>query len=202
MMLKEIMETRRSVRNFLPKPIPNEILDEILDSARYAPSGGNSQSWCFGIVKDHNRKLELAKAAGDQMWIAEAPVIIVCCAFIDGDLKDAPVDDFGLIVNHLRFGKDFVDYLNAYPNRQVAKIFWNNAVPLIPGEHMLLTGVQYGISGCFVGYMDLKKTNEILNLPKHLTSLFLLPMGYQAKPLKPIERKSLDEITFMEEWRK
>lgn len=73
----EAIRTRRSIRKFRPKPIPDEKLEIILEAARLAPSAGNRQPWRFVLVRDPERKRTLAKAAGYQMFIADASVIIV-----------------------------------------------------------------------------------------------------------------------------
>lgn len=72
----EAIRTRRSVRKFRPKPVPDENLETILEAGRLAPSAGNRQPWRFVVVKDPERKRALAKAAGYQMFIADAGVII------------------------------------------------------------------------------------------------------------------------------
>jgi len=82
MELMEAIRKRVSIRNFLEKPLPDELIEEILDAARLAPSGGNGQNWVFGVVKDVKLKTQLAYAAGNQMWIASAPVVFACCADI------------------------------------------------------------------------------------------------------------------------
>jgi nitroreductase len=51
-MVLEIIKTRRSIRRFLDKPVPLEVLDELLEAARWAPSGGNSQPWVFVVVRE------------------------------------------------------------------------------------------------------------------------------------------------------
>ena len=56
--------TRRSVRAFEKKPIPAEELDQILQSAIYAPSGMNRQTWQFTVVTDTDKIQELASAIG------------------------------------------------------------------------------------------------------------------------------------------
>jgi nitroreductase len=198
----EVILKRRSVRSFLTDSVPEEILTELLEAARVAPSGGNGQSWCFGVVKDRFIKEELAKAAGEQMWIAEAPVVIACCAKLDDDRAQAPEDDFGLIVDKTRFGGELMAYLNKCPDRKAVNTFWCNAVPLIPGEHMFLSAVNYGLSACWVGYLDINKASEILRLPEDMVCLFLLPIGYAKEEPGEIERKALDEIVFYERFDK
>lgn len=196
----DVIYKRRSARSFLPNPVPDEVLRELLEAARLAPSGGNGQNWCFGIIKDEETKIELAKAAGEQGWIAEAPVVIACCAKLVEDLSQLPEDDFGLIVNKTRFGEEFITYMNNYPDRKMANTFWENGVPLIPGEHIFLAAVNHGLSACWIGYLDIRKISEILNLPEDMVCLFLMPVGYAKKQPRDIDRKSFDEIVFYEKW--
>jgi len=53
--LKSVIESRRSIRKFLPDPISDEYINEILDAARLAPSGGNIQPWRFVVIKSLRR---------------------------------------------------------------------------------------------------------------------------------------------------
>ena len=46
------LRTTGAIRDFLPDPVPDEVLHRILDSARFAPSGGNRQGWHVVVVKD------------------------------------------------------------------------------------------------------------------------------------------------------
>ncbi|TFG59696.1 MAG: nitroreductase, partial [Spirochaetales bacterium] len=84
---KEAIETRRSIRKFKPDDVSDEIIFQLLDSARLAPSGCNSQPWRFKIVRDPEIKEQLYSAAHKQLFVKEAPVIIVCCLDIEGYLK-------------------------------------------------------------------------------------------------------------------
>ena len=154
MHLLDVIKSRHSIRNFKPDPVPEDIIMEMLEAARHAPTGGNAQAHCFGVITDEVLKVKLAKAAGNQMWIANAPVVFACCADISWNMADVPDDDFGLEVNKLRFGNDFIKYLNAYGDRRAVCTLFQNAAPLIPGEHIFLTAAEHGLSGCFVGYLD------------------------------------------------
>lgn len=82
----EAIRTRRSIRKFHPKPIPDEKLKMILEAGRLAPSAGNRQPWRFVVVKDPERKKALAKVAGYQMFIADAGVILAAL----GDPEASP----------------------------------------------------------------------------------------------------------------
>lgn len=75
MELTKVIEERRSIRKYKPDPVPNDLIQKILESARIAPSASNRQPWHFIVVKDAEKK----KALGLREWASEAPVIIVGC---------------------------------------------------------------------------------------------------------------------------
>src|SRR3954463_8296020 len=50
--LIETLGTTGAIRDFLPDPVPDEVLHRILDTARFGPSGGNRQGWHVVVVKD------------------------------------------------------------------------------------------------------------------------------------------------------
>lgn len=52
----ELVKRRRSTRSFKPDPVPDEHVDRIIEAARFAPSGANSQPWEFIVVKDKEAK--------------------------------------------------------------------------------------------------------------------------------------------------
>jgi len=200
MTLYEAIKTRRSVRKFKDTQIPSDVISEMLEAARHAPSGGNAQNYTFGIIKDESLKTQLARAAGNQMWIASAPVVIAGCGDISWDIKDQPEDDFGLIVNYLRFGKDFVNAMKKYPDRRALMKLWHNGSPVIAMEHMFLTAVAHGLGACFIGYLDIDKASEILGLPDNLACLFLLPVGYADEVPGDKLIKTSREISFYDKW--
>ncbi len=76
--LKPIRE-RRSIRNFQKKDIPKETVDKLIDTLILAPSAGNLQARKFFFVKDAKLKEDVASAALNQDFIAEAPLVIVGC---------------------------------------------------------------------------------------------------------------------------
>ncbi|MEM2129248.1 MAG: nitroreductase family protein, partial [Candidatus Bathyarchaeia archaeon] len=79
----EVVKTRRSIRRYKPDPVPDEILNEIMEAARLAPSAGHRQPWHFIVVKDPEKKKQL----GISSWAAEAPIVIVGC----GDASVSPI---------------------------------------------------------------------------------------------------------------
>ena len=71
MQVSHAIRERRSVRAFLPEPVPAEVVRHLLDLARWAPSWGNSQDWNAYIVE--GATLEVAKAAFQQLAEEDAP---------------------------------------------------------------------------------------------------------------------------------
>ena len=80
----KIIKKRRSVRSFLDKPIDDKILNSVLESGRLAPSAKNRQEWRFIIVRNEETRKKIAEAANGQLFIGEAPVVIIACAIDDG----------------------------------------------------------------------------------------------------------------------
>ena len=96
MELIEAIRARYSCRNYLDKPIQPDILKQVLDAARLAPSAKNLQDWRFIIVTDPEMKNKVAQAANNQMFIAKAGAIIVACSVCAESMRCgqriAPID--------------------------------------------------------------------------------------------------------------
>lgn len=79
----EAIRTRRSIRAYEDKPVADEKLLQVLESARLAPSSANRQEWRFVVVRDPETRMKLMSAAKDQPFVGQAPVVIACCAKTD-----------------------------------------------------------------------------------------------------------------------
>ena len=75
----QAIKSRESVRSFLDKKVESEKLTNILELARLAPSFFNRQDWRFVIVQDKKTKRKLVDDAKSPSFVAESPVVIVCC---------------------------------------------------------------------------------------------------------------------------
>lgn len=104
MQVKEAIENRRSVRKYLPKLVPDQKLNNVLEAARLAPSAHNSQSWKFVVVKDEILRNTLAEIA-NQGFISQAPVIIAAVGLDPKDVMKAGVPsyavDLAIAVDHM-----------------------------------------------------------------------------------------------------
>jgi nitroreductase len=76
----EAIRSRRSVRRWADRPIPDEVLRRVLEAGRLAPSARNLQEWKFLVVRAPELRAGLADAAKGQAFVGEAPAVIVGCA--------------------------------------------------------------------------------------------------------------------------
>jgi nitroreductase len=129
-----VVEARRSVRAFLPEPVPQEVLDRCLDSARRAPSSSNLQPWEFVILRDPAvRKAAEAICLG-QRAVREAPLLVAVVAHRRAWKSRAP-----LIVETLR-GRGLL--------RRSHEHYWGKIVPIAAtgGPLGLLGPLKVGLS--------------------------------------------------------
>jgi nitroreductase len=76
----EAIRRRYSVRDYKDLEVEEEKLNLILEAARLAPSASNRQEWRFIVIRDKETKNRLCKAAKGQKFVAQAPIVIACCA--------------------------------------------------------------------------------------------------------------------------
>ncbi len=70
------VESRRTVRDFLPDPVPQEVLDRCLDAARLAPSSSNLQPWEFVVIRNTDARQKANAACLNQIPAKTAPVLM------------------------------------------------------------------------------------------------------------------------------
>ena len=59
----EAIKSRRTVRDYKPDPIPEDLLHKILQCARWAPSSSNTQKWSFIVIRDRETLKTLGQIA-------------------------------------------------------------------------------------------------------------------------------------------
>ncbi|MEW6674621.1 MAG: nitroreductase family protein [Nitrospirota bacterium] len=162
--LKAVRE-RRSIRDFHKKEIPQEIIDKLIDALIWAPSAGNLQARKFYFIKDAKLKRRIAQAALNQNFIAEAPLVIVGCT-------DSRIS--------WRYGDRGV-YL--YSIQDVAASIMG----------MMLVAHENGLGSVWIGAFNESAVFEILNLPKNLRPIAIVPVGYPSRIPYPPPRVSREE---------
>jgi len=73
---------RQGVRRFQDRAVRADVLECVLEAARYAPSAKEAQPWRFVVVQDALRRHQVARAAFNHPLVLSAPVLILCCARI------------------------------------------------------------------------------------------------------------------------
>ncbi len=96
---------RCSVRSYLDRAVEEEKLNNILEAARLAPSASNRQEWRFVVVQDKDARQRIMKAAKNQSFVGEAPVVIACCAQTDNHVMSCgqlcyPID-VAIAIEHM-----------------------------------------------------------------------------------------------------
>ena len=98
----EVVRSRRSIRKYIPKDIPEDKLANILEAARLAPSGGNRQPWKFIVIKEKDMKVKVAEACSKQLWMGDASVIIVGCWLTMPGVENMPLArDVTMAMEHI-----------------------------------------------------------------------------------------------------
>jgi nitroreductase len=164
----EAIVTRRSIRTFLDRQVPAEVIWRILGAGLRAPSAGNRQPWRFIVVTDRE-KMRLFDPQYHQACVESAAAIIVVCT--------DPHDTWERYDEH-------ADYhvLDA-----AAAI-----------ENMLLAIHALGLGAVWVGAFSPRATRKALNIPAHWRIVSLVPMGYYREEdnTDRAPRRRLEEIAF------
>jgi nitroreductase len=87
----ELIKTRRSIRKFTDKPVPDDIIDKIIEAGTWAPSGLNNQPWKFAIIKDLEVKTKISGLTHYSKIVESANTLIA--VFLDnGESYDRTKD--------------------------------------------------------------------------------------------------------------
>jgi len=195
---KEAIEKRRSIRKFKPDSIPDEHIRELLNSARLAPSGCNAQPWRFKVVKDAATKAKLAKAAYDQSFISQAPVVIVCCAdvqgYFDGTVSGAQdLGKIGAIEGRIvTILEGRAEAFKTIERSELGPRIASNVAIAI--EHIVLRALDYGLGSCWIRLIDEQKVKELFGWDDNIYVVALLPIGYPAEIPDARKRLKLNDI--------
>jgi len=91
MELLEAIRTRRAVRRFKKEPVPAELIEKLLEAARWSPSSVNCQPWEFIVITDDETKAKMSRAFVIGAFLKEAPLAIAVAA--DRFKSPMPVQD-------------------------------------------------------------------------------------------------------------
>ena len=167
----EAIKGRRSIRAFKNQGVPAEIVEELIDAARWAPSAGNIQPWEFIIVRKPRIKRRLVETALGQMFIEEAPVVIVVCAD-----EERSSQGYGVRGKTLYCIQDTAAAM----------------------QNIHLTAYSLGLGTCWVGAFREEEARKILKIPRGMRPVAIIPVGYPAEAPTARMRKSISQIVHYE----
>jgi nitroreductase len=146
----EAILKRRSIRKFKKTKIPKEKIEKLKEALIWAPSAGNLQARKFYFVFNEKIKKDLSKAALNQMFIASAPLVVVCCCDLE---KISPYGERGK---------------NLYTICDVCAAI----------ENLMIVATAENLGTCWVGAFDENRVSQILNLPKNERPIAIIPVGF------------------------
>lgn len=179
-MIKEI-KTRRSIRNYIDKPVEDEKIIMLIESARLAPSGSNTQPWRFIVVRSELTKQKLAEVSAKQQWMLTAPVFIVCVA----DIRCRISENVNILVNEHS------------PEEEVKQIIRDTAIAV---GYILLEAERLGLGTCWEAWYTQEEIRPILNIPNDKYVVGILTVGYANEMPETRPRKKLEELIRYENW--
>ncbi len=196
--LLDLLRKRRNIRRFKPEPIPDEYVDKIIEAARWAPSGANSQPWEFIVVRKQelrdkiielikeqhalSSKMEAVREPELRMRLAppgyvRAPVFIILCG--DTRTKDA----YPLYTTLVRGSAIFTSSL--------ASAFLQMALAVTA----LGLGAQW-VSAIANPYVQ-SLTRDLLGIPREFEIYDMLAVGYpDAEPRARLVRERSEMVHY------
>ncbi|MCD8042095.1 MAG: nitroreductase family protein [Tannerellaceae bacterium] len=157
--------SRKSVRSFTDQPVAKEDVEILLRAAMAAPSAVNQQPWAFVVIDDHKLLTRLSEELPFAKMVAKAPVAIVVCGDPDKSI----------------YGEDY----------------WVQDCSAA-SQNLLLAAEALGLGAVWTStYPDpvrIDVVKKILNLPKHVYPLNLIPVGHPQNEHKPKEKFRAENI--------
>ncbi|UCH03787.1 MAG: nitroreductase family protein [Candidatus Thorarchaeota archaeon] len=164
--------SRRSVRKFKDESVPETDLERILEAGFSAPSAGNRQPWRVVVVRNEGTRNRLSRAAYDQEFIAEAPVVLVVCA---------------------------VPSESAERYRERGRTLYVLQDTAALTENILLAAHIIGYGACWIGAFDEDLARSVVSVPDDMRPVAIIPIGKPSRPAPGRRsRRALSEVVVWE----
>ena len=192
----DVIARRRMIRNYATRPVPQEKLRRIVETARRAPSAGFAQGQTFVIVTDAGVRKRIAELANEDeyvraglpRWISAAPAHVVVCTSEDAYHRRYQEED--------KLEDDGTEIEWPVP-------YWY----VDAGASMmlvLLAAVDEGLGAGFFGVHRLPGLKELLSIPDEVTPIGIVTLGYPQgeQPSGSAKRgwKASGEVIHWEGW--
>lgn len=169
----ECIRARRSIRKYKDKPVEWDKIVNILEAGKFAPSAGNLQDVQFLVVKDDEKRKQIAEASLQQRWMEKAPVHIVICSEPE-------------------------KYKRFYGVR--GERLYNIQGCAAAVENMLLAAHSLGLGACWVGAFDDDALRRIPNVPEHVMIHAVITIGYADEIPEMPQKNRIENVVYLENW--
>jgi len=200
--LAELIKTRRSIRVFQDKPVPEEMLLQAIELATWAPNGGNQQNWRFYVVLNKKTINDIADAVQTSADLIESWAKGPGAKARPVNFRNAPAL---IIVAAGKYQSDADKVLEAKAAtepmakkirewRMVADSRIQSTSAAV--AYLLLVLHQMGLGGTWMtGPMQAKEQIEkVLKIPAEMDAVTLIPVGYPAESPVSKGRKPVKEV--------
>jgi len=196
----EAIKTRRSIRKFNQHVVPENLLLEIVDAARWAPSGDNSQPWVFVIIKDTQIKLKI------RSFLVDGAV-----RYIKGPKGKRVLKNMRLKwIKAIKSGT-YQEHVSKAPVL-IAILGNTKSIYYIHDccaatQNLILAAHALGLGSCWIDHgigdeVTESQIRNLLNVPNDYRIVSLISLGFPQEKPKPRPRKEIDEISFLNEYGK
>lgn len=212
--LDEALRTTFSCRDFTDDPVPDAAVADILDRARFAPSGGNRQGWKVIVVRDPATKKALAdlSAVAAKRYAAQAQNGENPWNTIDPPRVDAATIE--RTAPPARLTEPFVKApvllvvcvdlkVVASTDQELKRIGIISGASVYPfAWNILLAARHEGLAGTITTLTVAQepKVQALLGLPSHVAVCTVMPLGRPVKRLTKLKRKDVSEFAVLERW--
>lgn len=189
----DLVRTRRSVRVYKRGKVTDKQLEMILEAARWAPSGANTQPWELVVTRDRE-KMKRVRQIYDREWKQrklEDPVHYK-------GLKKDYVGDVSALVLCCADPRTMRVYLTTRQPGDREKLFQASIANAV--EHMMLMAASMGLGTVWVSAREEvePELRELFKVPQPLRLLWIMPIGHATNWPKPKPRRKISDFTHRE----
>jgi nitroreductase len=212
--LDEVMRTTFAAREFTADPVPDATLVDILDRARFAPSGGNRQGWTVIVVRERATREALAKLTepAAKRYVAqqkngENPWNTIDPPRVDAATIERTEPNIRLIEPVLKAPVVLVICVDlkvvASTDQDLDRVGVISGASIYPfAWSILLAARARGLGGTITTLAIAQEPGlkKLLGVPPHVAVAAVMPLGRPVKPLTKLTRKPVSEFAMRERW--
>ena len=104
----ELIRTVRQARQYAPDPVPDDVVDKLIEVARWTGSSKNDQPWHLVVIRDRDRLAQISRLRPNINWLAGAPLAIAIV--LDGKSPMTEAYDEGRVTERLLIGAHMLGF--------------------------------------------------------------------------------------------